>query len=237
MSEPTEPESVSVCAWSSSPAHALPGVRDPAGGHTYDAFILEEDGQLNELLVQEIRDLGINLRGTPRIVTVTSGREGLACCKASLRHGGDHGPLADMAVEAFPGTKEWCPGCRWSAGGAPWRAGAGRLRAAGPVNGCSVAGHVNSLFAMASSSQEDRRTQSTPCWTRAWRAIIVVEDDVPSTRFPPTSTQVTTRLPLWWRAHLTTGSCACGPAQDPLADTRAWAVRSVRRTPGIHLRT
>jgi len=44
----------------------------------YDAFILEEDGQLTELMIQEIRSLGINLRGSPRFVTAHSGREALA---------------------------------------------------------------------------------------------------------------------------------------------------------------
>ena len=44
----------------------------------YDAFILEEDGQLTELMGQEIRNLGVNLRGSPRFAKAESGREALA---------------------------------------------------------------------------------------------------------------------------------------------------------------
>ena len=44
----------------------------------YDAFILEEDGQLTELMTQEMRGLGVDLSGTPRFTTASSGREGLA---------------------------------------------------------------------------------------------------------------------------------------------------------------
>jgi hypothetical protein len=149
---------------------------------TYDAFILEEDGQLNELLVQEIRDLGINLRGTPRIVTVTSGREGLAVLASQpFDMVVTTARLADMAVEAFAReAKELVP--RLPVGVLavhPWEVPVlDALRAAGQVDWVFLwLGDVKSLFAMI-KQQEDRRNAEHDVLDKGVRAIIVVEDDV-----------------------------------------------------------
>ncbi|MDR3670994.1 MAG: PEP/pyruvate-binding domain-containing protein [Holophaga sp.] len=149
---------------------------------TYDAFILEEDGQLNELLVQEMRDLGINLRGTPRIVTVTSGREGLALLAAqSFDMVITTARLADLTIEAFAReAKDLVP--RLPVGVLavhPWEVPVlDALRAAGQVDWVFLwLGDVKSLFAMI-KQQEDRRNADHDVLDRGVRAIIVVEDDV-----------------------------------------------------------
>jgi len=148
---------------------------------SYDAFILEEDGQLTELLVQEIRELGINLRGTPRFVTVHSGREALDL----LAHQAfdmvvTTARLADMAIEAFAReAKELVPRLpvgvlavhRWEL---PLLE---RLRS-GLVDWVFLwMGDVKSLFAMI-RQQEDQRNADHDVLERGVRAIIVVEDDV-----------------------------------------------------------
>lgn len=127
----------------------------------YDAFILEEDGQLNELLVQEMRDLGINLRGSPRIVTVTSGREGLALLGVqNFDMVVTTARLADMSVEDFArAAKELLP--RLPVGVLavhPWEVPVlDGLRTEGRVDWVFLwLGDVKSLFAMI-KQQEDRR--------------------------------------------------------------------------------
>jgi hypothetical protein len=149
---------------------------------TYDAFILEEDGQLNELLVQEIRDLGINLRGTPRIVTVTSGREGLGLLAGqSFDMVVTTARLADMTLEDFAReAKELVP--RLPVGVLavhPWEVPLlDEQRSAGQVDWVFLwLGDVKSLFAMI-KQQEDRLNADHDVLDRGVRAIIVVEDDV-----------------------------------------------------------
>lgn len=44
----------------------------------YDSFVLEEDGQLTELLFEEYRNLDLNLRYAPRFVRASGGAEALA---------------------------------------------------------------------------------------------------------------------------------------------------------------
>jgi hypothetical protein len=148
----------------------------------YDAFILEEDGQLTELLLQEIRDLGINLRGTPRFVTVNSGREGLALlAKQSFDMVVTTARLADMALEAFAReAKALVP--RLPVGVLavhPWEVPTlEELRGSGQVDWVFLwLGDVKSLFAML-KQQEDHRNADHDVLERGVRAIIVVEDDV-----------------------------------------------------------
>jgi DNA-binding response OmpR family regulator len=43
----------------------------------YDAFVLEEDGQLTELITEEYRNLDLNLRYVPRFTRATSGAEAM----------------------------------------------------------------------------------------------------------------------------------------------------------------
>ena len=43
----------------------------------YDSFILEEDGQLTELVIQEYRSLDLNLRFAPRFTRAASATEAL----------------------------------------------------------------------------------------------------------------------------------------------------------------
>jgi hypothetical protein len=148
----------------------------------YDAFILEEDGQLTELLLQEIRDLGINLRGTPRFVTVNSGREGLSCLAGqAFDMVVTTARLADMTLEAFAReAKERVP--RLPVGVLavhPWEvAQLEELRSSGQVDWVFLwLGDVKSLFAMI-KQQEDHRNADHDVLDRGVRAIIVVEDDV-----------------------------------------------------------
>ena len=44
----------------------------------YDSFILEEDGQLTELVIEEYRNLDLNLRFAPRFTRASSAAEALA---------------------------------------------------------------------------------------------------------------------------------------------------------------
>ena len=148
----------------------------------YDAFILEEDGQLTELLVQEIRDLGINLRGTPRFVTVNSGQEGLALLAGqSFDLVVTTARLADMTIEAFAReAKQLVP--RLPVGVLavhPWEVPMLEdLRGSGQVDWVFLwLGDVKSLFAMI-KQQEDHRNADHDVLERGVRAIIVVEDDV-----------------------------------------------------------
>jgi CheY-like chemotaxis protein len=51
----------------------------------YDTFVLEEDGQLTELLLEEYRSLSLNLRYTPHFSHATSGAEALQLMEESDR--------------------------------------------------------------------------------------------------------------------------------------------------------
>ncbi|MBN1424768.1 histidine kinase [Candidatus Fermentibacteria bacterium] len=48
----------------------------------YDAFILQEDGQLSELVLQEYRNLELNVRFAPRFTLAGSGREAMELLEA-----------------------------------------------------------------------------------------------------------------------------------------------------------
>ena len=149
---------------------------------SYDAFILEEDGQLTELLIQEIRDLGINLRGTPQFVTVHSGHEALALL---ARQPFDllvtTARLADMGLEALArAAKDLLPALPIGVLAVhPWEVPRLEgLRGGGLVDWVFLwLGDVKSLFAMI-QQQEDHRNADHDVLERGVRAIIVVEDDV-----------------------------------------------------------
>lgn len=148
----------------------------------YDAFVLEEDGQLTELMIQEMRSLGMNLRGTPRFVTVGAGRDALAMLAdkpfdlvvTTAR-------LADMDLGAFARqAKALVPDLpvgvlalhAWEV---PLLEGLRQSRAVDWV--FLWLGDVKSLFAMI-KQQEDHRNAAHDVLDRGVRAIIVVEDDV-----------------------------------------------------------
>ena len=48
---------------------------------SYDAFVLEEDGQLTELIFEEYRNLDLNLRYAPRFTRATTGKTALRLLK------------------------------------------------------------------------------------------------------------------------------------------------------------
>ena len=149
---------------------------------TYDAFILEEDGQLTELMIQEMSSLGVNLRGSPRFATAESGRDGLRLMAdkpfdlvvTTAR-------LPDMPLAAFAReAKALIPGLpvgvlalhAWEV---PLLED---LRTSREVDWVFLwMGDVKSLFAMI-KQQEDHRNADHDVLGRAVRAIVLVEDDV-----------------------------------------------------------
>jgi hypothetical protein len=149
---------------------------------SYDAFILEEDGQLTEQMIQEIRDLGINLRGSPRFVTAASAKEALALLARQPFDMLITTPrLADLAIEDLAReAKALAPDLpvgvlavhAWEVPRLE------ELRATGLVDWVFLwLGDVKSLFAMF-KSQEDHRNLDHDVLERGVRAIILVEDDV-----------------------------------------------------------
>lgn len=148
----------------------------------YDAFILEEDGQLAELMIQEIRGLGINLRGSPRFVTAGSAREALDLLGGKPFDLVVTTPrLPDMDVGAFAReAKALVPDLpvgilavhAWEV---PMLE---ELRAARKVDWVFLwLGDVKSLLAMI-QQQEDHRNAPHDVLERGVRAVLVVEDDV-----------------------------------------------------------
>ena len=51
----------------------------------YDAFILEEDGQITELMSQEFRHLELNIHDAPRFTSTKTGREALELLASIFR--------------------------------------------------------------------------------------------------------------------------------------------------------
>jgi hypothetical protein len=149
---------------------------------TYDAFILEEDGQLTELVIQEIRSLGVGLRGSPRFTTASSGREGLDLLAEKPFDMVVTTPrLPDLSIEDFAReAKTITPGIpvgilavhAWEV---PLLEA---LRLSGKVDWVFLwLGDVKSLFAMI-NQQEDHLNAPHDVLERGVRAVLVVEDDV-----------------------------------------------------------
>ena len=148
----------------------------------YDAFILEEDGQLTELMLKEIGDLGVNLRGSPRFVTANSGQEALELmaeqpfdllvCTARLPDMGI-GALSRAAKALVPGLPVGVLAVHaWEVSQLE------ELRQSGEVDWVFLwLGDVKSLFAMI-KQQEDCRNADHDVLEHDVRAIIVAEDDV-----------------------------------------------------------
>lgn len=148
----------------------------------YDAFVLEEDGELTELMYQEYRDLGLNVRDAPRFVTAESGTEALeVLANGAFQLVVSTARLPDMTPQAlgqrikgdFPGL----PVCVLAAH--PWdlphRCG---LRTAGVADWVLVwQGGVRTLLAVI-AQEEDRRNADHDILECGVQAIVLVEDDV-----------------------------------------------------------
>jgi CheY-like chemotaxis protein len=147
----------------------------------YDSFLLEEGGQLAELLAREYRALELNLRDVPRLVAAESGEEALALAAsqpfdlvvATTR-------LADMALADFARRLEAAqPQLRLGvlvphAWDIPRLAD---LRESGMVDHVFLwQGDVKALFAMI-VLEEDRRNVEDDVRKGGVQVILVVEDD------------------------------------------------------------
>lgn len=148
----------------------------------YDAFMLEEDGQLTELMLQESRDQDLTVRHLPRFTRAENGAE-------ALQRLGERpfdmvvttARLADMRVEALGRkVKELYPQVpvgvlaahAWEI---PLLAG---LRESGAADWVFLwLGDVKALLAMI-RQQEDRRNADHDVLERGVQAIVLVEDDV-----------------------------------------------------------
>jgi hypothetical protein len=148
----------------------------------YDSFLLEEEGQLAELLAREYRNLEINIRHVPRLVAAESGRQALQMLRSNAfdlvitttR-------LTDMALETFAAeVRDLQPDLPLGvlvphAWDIPRLAG---LRAAGAARWVFLwQGDAKTLLAMI-EQEEDRRNADADVLQSHVQAIIVVEDDV-----------------------------------------------------------
>ena len=156
----------------------------------YDAFLLQEEGQLAELLAREYRNLEINLRHVPRFHAAESGEEALERVGRAAAELGTPRPfdlvvtttrLPDMPLATFgKRLKEAHPDLplgvlaphAWEM---PRLAG---LRESGAADWIYLwQGDAKTLVAMI-EQEEDRRNAQTDVLGVGVRVIIVVEDDV-----------------------------------------------------------
>ncbi len=147
----------------------------------YDSFILEEDGQLTELVFEEFRNLELNLQFAPRFTRAVEGAEALRLL--------EDGPfdmvittprLPDMEVsELVRRVKEKRPKLAvgllaahaWEL---PWLE---ELRASNEVDWMFLwQGNVQAILAMI-KQVEDRRNAEHDILTGGVQAIILVEDE------------------------------------------------------------
>ena len=148
----------------------------------YDAFVLEEDGQLTELITEEYRNLDLNLRYVPRFTRATSGAEAMRLLGERKFEMIITTPrLADIDVNSFV--------CRLRAAHPelpigllaahawelPWLED---LRTSKAVDWLFLwQGDVRALLAMI-KQVEDRLNADHDIMEHGVQAIIVVEDDV-----------------------------------------------------------
>jgi CheY-like chemotaxis protein len=165
----------------------------------YDAFVLEEDGQLTELVFEEYRNLDLNLRYAPRFTRVSSGGE---ACEVIQERDFDMvittPRLQDTAMEEFVGrVREIHPDIpvglvaahAWEL---PWLED---LRQSGAVDWVFLwQGNVQALLAMI-KQVEDRRNADHDILRGGVQAIVVIEDDVRSysAYLPQIYTEVTSQ--------------------------------------------
>jgi len=149
----------------------------------YDAFILEEDGQLTELLFEEYRNLDLNLRYVPRFTRANTSEEALRLIEekdfdlvvTTPRVGGTE--LAEFVAK----VREIKPDLTLALLAANvWDLAASEeLRASGALDWVFLwQGDVTSLFALIKQA-EDRWNADHDILEGGVQAIIVVEDEVP----------------------------------------------------------
>ncbi len=165
----------------------------------YDAFVLEEDGQLTELVFQEYRNLDLNLRHLPRFARTASTDEALRILRerpvdlvvATPR-------LADADVRTFARrVRAEFPGLAMGVLAAhawdlPPLEG---LRTSGEVNWVFLwQGDVKAILALI-KQVEDRRNADHDVREAGVQAIVLVEDEVRfySAYLPQIYTEVTTQ--------------------------------------------
>ncbi len=165
----------------------------------YDAFILEEDGQLTELMFEEYRQLDLNLRYAPRFVRADSARHALTLLGERDFDLVVVTPrLPDMKIDAFVqevrSARPEVPigllaAHAWDL---PWLE---ELRGSGDLNWLFLwQGDVKALLAMI-KQEEDRQNADHDILEGGVQAIILVEDDVRfySSYLPHIYTEVTTQ--------------------------------------------
>ena len=163
----------------------------------YDAFVLEEDGQLTEMVFQEYQNLDLNLRYSPRFKRATTGTEALALIeKRSFDLVVTTPRITDMPVEDLISKikkkhSEIAIGLLVAhAWDLPWIED---LRSSGEVDWVFLwQGNVSALLALI-KQVEDHRNADPDILEGGVQAIILVEDDVRfySSYLPNIYTEVT----------------------------------------------
>jgi len=148
----------------------------------YDAFVLEEDGQLTELIFEEYRNLDLNLRFAPRFTRAADGAKALELLeKRSFDMVVASPRLADLAVEEFAHqVKQHNPEVPVSILAAhAWDLPQlQEVRASGDVDWLFLwQGDVKALLALIKQI-EDRRNADQDVLEGGVQAIILVEDSV-----------------------------------------------------------
>jgi len=165
----------------------------------YDAFVLEEDGQLTELVFEEYRNLDLNLRYAPRFTRAATGTE---ACELIEDRSFDmvittprlpDTELEDFVVRLKEIQKEIPVGLlaahAWEL---PWLED---LRSSGAVDWVFLwQGNVQALLAMI-KQVEDRQNADHDILEGGVQAIVMVEDEVRaySAFLPHIYTEVTTQ--------------------------------------------
>jgi hypothetical protein len=147
----------------------------------YDAFVLEEDGQLGELVYQEFRNLDLNIRSAPRFAIAENGRQALELLgEKAFDLVVTTGKLADMPLAGFAAhVRSVHPGVPIGVLAAHgWELPAlEALRENGVVDCvCVWPGDASALLAMI-LQEEDRRNAEHDVLAGGVQAIILVEDD------------------------------------------------------------
>ncbi len=165
----------------------------------YDAFVLEEDGQLTELVFEEYRNLDLNLRYAPRFTRVSSAAE---ACKYVQERDFDMVITTPRLQDTEPvdfvqRLREIEPEIpvglvaahAWEL---PWLE---ELRSTGAVDWVFLwQGNVQALLAMI-KQVEDRRNADHDILEGGVQAIVIIEDDVRaySAYLPQIYTEVTSQ--------------------------------------------
>jgi len=147
----------------------------------YDAFILEEDGQLTELVIEEYRNLDLNLRFAPRFKRASSAAEALELIeKRSFDMVITTPRMPDMPISGLVHTIKMAhpelpvgliAAHAWEL---PWLED---LRSSGDLDWTFLwQGNVRALLAMI-KQVEDRRNAEHDILVGGVQAIILVEDE------------------------------------------------------------